>query len=155
MTAYLKRDWLQSQGFDMGFVKILSPVTEEDPSLDMIKVFTTDIVNMLHNFGDFSSALAATRDALLKRMEVENPKQHEILTANNDAGGGWDNDSSGNDWDNNDSGGGDAFGGGDFGSFEDTEEDPFATDELEGGGETSTEEEADPFATPEETNGPE
>ncbi|UKS72023.1 virion structural protein [Klebsiella phage KpLz-2_45] len=155
MTAYLKRDWLQSQGFDMGFVKILSPVTEEDPSLDMIKVFTTDIVNMLHNFGDFSSALAATRDALLKRMEVENPKQHEILTANNDAGGGWDNGSSGNDWDNNDSGGGDAFGGGDFGSFEDTEEDPFATDELEGGGETSTEEEADPFATPEETNGPE
>ncbi|WP_107333852.1 hypothetical protein [Klebsiella pneumoniae] len=148
MTAYLKREWLQSQGFDMGFIKMLTPVTEEDPSLDMIKVFSTDITNLLHNFGDFSSALVATRKALLERMEVENPKQHEILTANNDAGGGdWGGGgSNNNDWNE----GGDAFGGGDdFGSFEDTESDPFSTEGLEENSEGNAEEE-NPFSTPEE-----
>lgn len=155
MTAYLKREWLQQQGFDMGFAKILSPVTEEDPSLDMIKVFSTDVVNMLHNFGDFSSAIVAARKALLEKMEVENPKQHEILTADNDVnGGGWDNSGGGSDWGTggDDFGGGDSFGDNfneDFGDVPENE-DPFASDASEEV--VSTQSKGDAFETPEESN---
>lgn len=135
LVAYLRRDWLQGQGIDMGFSKMIAKVTEEDPAVDMIKVFSTDAVNLLHNLGDFRSSVVELRKAYLEKLAVQNPKQHEILTAENDSGsgGGWDSDNS-----NDNGGGGDGgFGGDDgFGSFDD-----FPMDEEGGEGES------DPFSS--------
>lgn len=131
LTAYCRREWLQSQGIDMGFSKLITPVTEEDPAVNMIKTFSTDVVNLLHNVGDFKSAMVAARESYLKMLSVENPKQHEVLTADNGDSGGWDNDNG------DDNSSGDGFGGDSgFGGFDDF-----------GGEDDSFEEESDPFSS--------
>lgn len=147
LKSYMLRQYMSANGIDFGISRIMNKVTEEDPALDLMKEFGVNVGNAIQNFGDFSKGFAAIREELLKKLEVTNPVQAEVLKKDD----GFSSDSGGGGFDDN-SGGGDDFGGGGDG-FDNPPDFDDAGGDLgggEGGGGEGGEEppidDSDPFA---------